>query len=179
MAPDAAHTANTAYCSVLVDPEFEVAPPFCEGDGGPEICDNIDNDCNGVVDDDALGDGEACGTSDEGRCQLGVLNCVNGSLVCEGAVEPAAELCDGADNDCDGATDEERVACSTFCGWGTRSCEDPASACFDACVNDCDEVGYRVCNTPAAQVFGACTAESCDGLDNDCDGVADEGIACQ
>jgi len=68
---------------------------------------------------------------------------------------PSVEVCDGEDNDCDGATDEEvQRPCETACGTGIESCVEAA--------------------------FGVCTArlprdEVCDGLDNDCDGVVDDG----
>jgi hypothetical protein len=59
----------------------------------PEICDNLDNDCDGVVDRFLT----SCGLGQcaaEGSCTLGVDSCVPGA--------PGAEVCDGVDNDCDG-----------------------------------------------------------------------------
>ncbi len=75
--------------------------------GGVEICDGIDNDCNGVKDDGALaGVGMACGASSTGECKLGAQQCQSGALVCVGAIDAAVELCDAKDNNCSGVTDE-------------------------------------------------------------------------
>ena len=77
-------------------------------------------------------------------------------------VHPGAEeTCDGLDNDCDAATDED--ACALPCtdmdgdGFGTGpGCPAPA---------DCDDTKYKV--HPGAE-------EKCDDIDNDCDDVIDE-----
>ncbi|MCA9516625.1 MAG: hypothetical protein KC635_16905, partial [Myxococcales bacterium] len=70
---------------------------------------------------------------------------------------PAAEQCNGADDDCDGRTDEALTeACESECGRGLRRCVAGA---------------FGACNAPAPQV------ERCDGVDNDCDGDTDEGLA--
>lgn len=68
-----------------------------------EVCNGLDDDCNGFVDDGVLpGVGQSCGT-DVGQCSTGTQQCVNGALACIGAVMPTFELCDGLNNDCDGA----------------------------------------------------------------------------
>ena len=65
------------------------------------------------------------------------------------------EVCDGADNDCDGRIDEQiaPVTCETMCGLGEKRCVDGQ---LSSCTG------------------GLIPAESCDGVDNDCDGVTDE-----
>jgi hypothetical protein len=88
----------------------------CEGHIGPvgEVCDSVDNDCNGVVDDQLPNATmEVCYDAPQetilvGECKPGIRYCVDGSMAseCVGQVLPATELCDGKDNDCDGETDE-------------------------------------------------------------------------
>ncbi len=82
------------------------------GAPGLEVCDGLDNDCNGTVDDAetacACEDGQtvACG-SDIGACTTGTQTCEGGQLgACVGAVEAAEEVCDGIDNDCNGQIDD-------------------------------------------------------------------------
>jgi hypothetical protein len=96
-----------------------------------EICDNKDNDCDGVTD----GFTRPCNTSDAGIVNAGVGECQGGLQLCTAgawsdctAVGPNAEICDNKDNDCDGKTDEGEDGnplarpCSTVCGDGTESC---------------------------------------------------------
>jgi Putative metal-binding motif len=158
---------------------------ICVGDVGPgtEVCDGLDNDCNGVVDDGRscqcqIGSTRVCGAS-QGTCSQGVQTCVlDGgtgdsywSGTCVGEVLPSTEICDGLDNDCNGSVDEE---CQ--CNPGeSRVCGSSAGECIP---------GAQICTS--AGVWGACSGntgpaayETCDGLDNDCNGLIDEGIACQ
>ena len=82
----------------------------CEGEQTPEteICDNLDNDCNGIVD----GLTRSCytgpaGTEGVGICHAGTQTCSAGAWgSCTGQVTPQPEVCDGDDNDCDGQVDE-------------------------------------------------------------------------
>ena len=72
-----------------------------------ETCDGLDNDCNGVPDD--LGD-ITCGV---GACQRTVSACTSGALgVCVPATPTTTvDGCNGIDDDCDGAVDEDCAAC--------------------------------------------------------------------
>ncbi|MCB9540100.1 MAG: hypothetical protein H6704_28140 [Myxococcales bacterium] len=121
-----------------------------------EVCDGVDDDCDGAIDEGLT---RPCGP-DTGRCVAGIETCVVGAWgLCEGGVGPAPERCNGVDDDCDGATDEQlALACAPQggCDGGYRACEDGA-------FGDCLEAA------PALP-------EACDGLDNDCDGQVDEAL---
>ena len=88
---------------------------ICEGHVGPqeEQCDNLDNDCNGTVDDNIPNQtalvcySGPIETIHVGECRAGVQYCAEGGHgPCEGEVLPRDEVCDNLDNDCDGEIDE-------------------------------------------------------------------------
>jgi len=133
----------------------------CEGEVIPteEICDGVDNDCNGTIDERTVDANDHCGAQTElGSCKYGREICIDGEFICYGSVLPTTEACDGYDNDCDGDTDEELYRpCSSVCGQGFETCG-------DGVWEDCS----------AAQP----SIEICDEIDNDCDGDTDEGCNC-
>jgi MYXO-CTERM domain-containing protein len=55
------------------------------------------------------GGGVGCDTGLPGVCAAGVQRCVDGQVGCEQLTQPGTEVCDGRDNDCNGATDEGDV----------------------------------------------------------------------
>lgn len=75
----------------------------------PETCNGLDDDCDGTVDEGCacvIGEKRQCGT-DEGECRAGVQQCEGAYWSeCEGAIGPEPEICDGLDNDCNGAVDD-------------------------------------------------------------------------
>ncbi len=83
---------------------------------------------------------------------------MDGFIICESVTPPSAEVCDGLDNDCDGAPDEDLG--QTTCGVG--ACEVTEDNCVAGAPQTC------TAGAPAAD------DATCDGIDDDCDGVADE-----
>jgi hypothetical protein len=78
-----------------------------------ELCgDNLDNDCDGQIDDGFEREGDSCGEG-AGQCQvIGTFACSpdRRSLVCDGQpIFADDEVCDQQDNDCDGQIDEGNV----------------------------------------------------------------------
>ena len=147
-----------------------VACNVVAGDGSPEVCDGIDNDCNGRIDELFANVGRPC-EAGRGACRAaGVFVCApgGGGTVCNAQPdEPAAETCDGLDNDCNGTVDDGFAGLGGPCAAGVGECQRPGVGVCSA-----DGAGV-VCDARAA----APVAEACDGRDNDCDGRSDEGFA--
>ena len=135
---------------------------MCEGNIGPEpeVCDGLDNDCDGRTDEGVAGLGMPCGPS-MGECVPGMTACIGGMVVCDGGTGPTMEGCNGLDDDCDGVPDDG-IFVGTPCGTDVGECSPGFNECVDGMVECRDAIG------PSAEV--------CDGLDNDCDADVDEGL---
>jgi hypothetical protein len=139
----------------------------CVGDTTPktETCNGLDDDCNGTVDDDNPGGGAVCDTQLFGICKFGEMQCINGSLQCVQMVFPEEEVCDGQDNDCNGYVDDGDFGAQS-CDTGLEGiCADGTMQCVNGsmqCVQD---------NEPQPEICG-------DGLDNNCNGIIDDGCPC-
>ncbi|MEZ4473827.1 MAG: MopE-related protein [bacterium] len=85
-----------------------------------ELCNGLDEDCSGTTDEDAVGDsGQACGAGIGACQQAGVRRCAGGVLTCDAVPgAPEVEACNGADDDCDGLTDEDVPVEPCFAGVG-------------------------------------------------------------
>jgi hypothetical protein len=76
-----------------------------------EVCNGLDDDCDGQVDQGDPGGGAACETGLLGACGQGTLRCVDAALSCV-AQEPVAESCNGVDDDCNGEVDDPSTICA-------------------------------------------------------------------
>ncbi|MDC3959673.1 MopE-related protein [Polyangium jinanense] len=135
----------------------------------PELCNSLDDDCDGIVDDSPTDAGKACGVSNIFPCAFGTQQCQNGALVCVGNIDPKPEMCDGEDNDCDGTIDKTNgspppdavgacdvppnppAGATTPCKAGTKACVGGAIVCQNSVK-------------PAAGVQDGCNIDAnCDG----------------
>ena len=168
------YVENGSDCN---DREYSVYP------GAEDICDGLDNDCNGTIDDDLSetfyvdADGDGFGDPNQAveACMVtpGLSPLAQDCNDLNSEINPLVnEECDGLDNNCDGTIDEG-VTMTYYRDVDEDGFGDDADT-IDACDlppeystqgGDCDDINS------AANPF---TLEICDGIDNNCDGAIDE-----
>jgi hypothetical protein len=179
------YTNNTLDCD---DTDSSVSP------SGSEVCDGDDNDCDGDIDDDDSSvsgqttwyrdldsDGYGLSTASTDACDQ-PSDYVTDNTDCDDTdadINPAgAEVCDGADNDCDGDTDADD---SSVTGTSTYYADGDSDGYGDAAntTTDCSVPSGYVTNDDDCDDASNATypgaSEVCDSQDNDCDSSTDEG----
>ena len=171
---------------------------------GAETCDQIDNDCNGIVDDgfDLMSDTQNCGMCGNTCVSVNaVATCGNGTCATGGCIpgyadlDPAVagceyhcpvypplafEICNGLDDNCDGQVDEAIHLEAPPMGLCNTSAGTPCAGTTTTCQTR-NAITTWYCNYGAHVEFdtslpnGIVSQESkCDGFDGDCDGNVDD-----
>ncbi len=165
----AGYVANNADCD---DDNPDVYGASNAGPAASEVCDTLDNDCNGAP-DDVPGAGGACAVAGlHGVCAVGQLACAgasDGALSCQQVNFPQDEVCDGLDNDCDGTDDNLTDTCIAqsakgICRQGRLVCS--ATAPYTAQCQPGTPQATDIVFEPAG-ASGEDLDTNCDGMDGD------------
>jgi len=156
----------------------------------PEVCNGLDDDCDGAIDDATPGatlcpNGGLCVNGQCGGnpvqcgpntpCPAGQVCSPNGVCVPGGCV-PAPETCNGIDDDCDGNVDDATPG-ATLCPNGGLCVNGQCGGSPVQCSPNIPCPSGQVCSPNGVCVpGGSCVPapETCNGVDDDCDGVVDE-----
>jgi putative metal-binding protein len=134
-------------------------------DDVPESCNNVDDDCDGSVDDSPNDAGASCGTSNVFPCKLGTVMCQSGMLNCVGAINPQPETCNGIDDDCDMTLDDNPIDAGGACNVPPPPPPNATSPCMAGTIT-C-QGGVLVCSGSA----GPTSPNDGCGDDSNCDGL--------
>ncbi|MFT5584796.1 MAG: hypothetical protein ACI9VR_002383 [Cognaticolwellia sp.] len=151
-----------------------------------EICNSVDDDCNGSVDDDAVdaptwytdADADSYGNPDSSvRDCSQPTGAVADATDCDDAdasINPAgSEVCNTQDDDCDSVVDEDASDASTWYSDSDSDGYGDAASTVAACTQPSGAVGNALdCDDASAAVSPAAT-ELCNSIDDDCDGTVD------
>ncbi len=156
-----------------------------------ELCDGLDNNCNGLADDgltmntyfaDGDNDGFGIGSVSTNSCEATApAGYSDNSADCDdtnASVNPAAaEICDDADNNCNAQTDEG-LPVNTYFEDGDGDGFGYATAALNTCLAS-PPAGYVAsgedCNDGDAAI-NPNASEICDGIDQNCNTLTDEGL---
>ncbi len=157
-----AATGSTSCSGGEVSDSCDPGSPLAATD---TTCDGVDDDCSGSADEDYVSKATSCGV---GACKAsGSTSCSGGEV--SDSCAPGSPLaasdttCDGVDDDCSGAADEDYVALPTTCGIGACAATG-STRCAGGEISDSCSPGEPL----------ATEDTTCDGVDDDCDGNADE-----